>query len=122
MFASSQSAGRVPVFRDFWWMRRKAGAIWSAQAFNTWFGILSGPGALPAFRLMRSLATPDVVTFICLMRSAGGLLTGVGVMSVSWVKTDLNCSSRSFVLPELSLTSLPRCFRVRHLYCLASVI
>ena len=103
-------------------MQRKEGAIWSVQTFNTWFGILSGPGALPGLRFLRSSATPGVVTLICLMRSAEGLLTEGRVMSVSWVKTDLNCSSRSFALPGLSLTSWPQCFRVRHLYCLAFVI
>ena len=40
MFASSQSVGRVRVSRDFWQMQREAEAIWLAQAFNVWFGII----------------------------------------------------------------------------------
>ena len=90
MFAFNQSAGSgsLPVSSDLWKIMLRAGAMLSAQVFNTVLGMPSGPGALKGFSCFSSLATPAVEI---MMLSMELVLVGGGLgrwLPVVFVKTD----------------------------------
>ena len=104
MFAESQSCGKIPVWTECLKMMVRIGAIFFAQFFKTWEGILSGPVALDELRFFSSFSIP----FTSILR---GSTVGKGVPwilaggeSLSFVKTEQNCFRSTLAFPALLLS------------------